>query len=198
MIPIPTGEKELIPFANDLISTCRISQGMRAAYYRLLNTIAETGRYDGTKSLINMMNTHLERTASHLFSPVELKFAMDFDNAYPANDIKRGEVFAKHLTRHWEKTGLDQLFSRGVFEGLKYGAAILKQWPVEENEKPNYKKKLVLPWNFGVYREDENDIDNQEALFETSALTGPEVWQRIYRFPKAKELYTQIMTHAKS
>lgn len=196
MIPIPTGEKQLIPFANELIETCRISQGMRAAYYRLLNTIAETGRYDGSKSLINMMNTHLERTASHLFSPVELKFAMDFDNIYPANDVKRGEVFAKHLTRHWEKTGLDQLFSRGVFEGLKYGAAVLKQWPVEENEKPNYKKKLVLPWNFGVYREDENDIDNQEALCETSALTGPEIWQRIYRFPNAEKLYTQIMTHA--
>lgn len=196
MIPIPTGEKQLIPFANELIETCGVSRGMRSAYYRLLNTIAETGRYDGSKSLINMMNTHLERTASHLFSPVELKFAMDFDNIYPANDVKRGEVFAKHLTRHWEKTGLDQLFSRGVFEGLKYGAAILKQWPVEENEKPNYKKKLVLPWNFGVYREDENDIDNQEALCETSALTGPEIWQRIYRFPNAEKLYAQIMTHA--
>jgi hypothetical protein len=132
MIPIPTGEKDLVAFANELIETCGVSKSMRAAYYRLLNTIAETGRYDGTKSLINMMNTHLERTASHLFSPVELKFAMDFDNAYPTPDIKRGEVFAKHLTRQWEKTGTDQLFGRGVFEGLKYGAAILKQWPVEE------------------------------------------------------------------
>ena len=41
MIPIPTGEQKLIPFANELIETCRISQGARAAYYRLLNTIAE-------------------------------------------------------------------------------------------------------------------------------------------------------------
>ena len=53
MIPIPTGEQKLIPFANELIETCRISQGARAAYYRLLNTIAETGTYSGNKSLIN-------------------------------------------------------------------------------------------------------------------------------------------------
>ena len=202
MIPIPTGEKNIIPFANDLIQTCMVSQSMRAAYYRLLNTIAETGRYDGQKSLINMMNTHLERTASHLFSPVELKFAMDFDNAYPANDIRRGEVFAKHLTRQWEKTSTDTLFGRGVFEGLKYGAAILKQWATEEGDedhkKPSYKKKLVLPWNFGVYREDENDIQEQEALCETCLLTMPEIWQRIYRFPDAKKLYNQIGTHAQA
>ena len=41
ILDIPSGEKALVPFVNDLISTCRISQSMRAAYYRLLNTIAE-------------------------------------------------------------------------------------------------------------------------------------------------------------
>src|ERR1700744_2762317 len=104
MIPLPTAEKELIPAANELIEVCRVSQATRAAYYRLLNQVAETGRADGTKALINMMNTHLERTASHLFSPIELKFAYDFDNDYPAIEIKRGQVAAKHLTRQWEKT----------------------------------------------------------------------------------------------
>jgi hypothetical protein len=200
MIPLPTAEKELIPAANELIEVCRVSQGNRAAYYRLLNQVAETGRADGSKALINMMNAHLERTASHLYSPVELKFAYDFDNAYKPDTIKRGDVAAKHLTRHWERTALGMLFGQGVFEGLKYGAAILKQWPKAEGppdkQRISYEKKLVMPWNFGVYRESESDIDNQEALCETSYLTGPEVWQRIWRFPKAKELYQQIMTHA--
>src|SRR5882672_4916866 len=202
MLTIPTGEKELVSFANEMIQICSVSQAMRSAYYRLLNVIAETGRYDGTKALVNMMNTHLERTASHLFSPVELKFSLDYDNGYDANQIKRGEVIAKHLTRQWEKTSTDILFGRGVFEGLKYGAAILKQWPTEEgaddDRHPVYEKDLVLPWNFGVFREDKNDIDKQEALLETTGLTGPEVWQRIYRFPNAKKMYDQIMTHARS
>jgi hypothetical protein len=200
MIPIPKGEKELVAFANELIETCTISQGMRAAYYRLLNTIAETGNYDGTKSLINMMNTHLERTQSHLFSPVELKFALDYDNEYSPDTIKKGATIAKHLTRHWEKASLDMLFGQGVYEGLKYGCSLLKQWPKSEGseEKPriSYEKRLVMPWNFGVWREDENDIDNQEVLCETSTLTMPEVWQRIWNFPNANKLYQQIGTHA--
>ena len=197
MITIPTGKNELVPFANELIEVCRVSQGMRAAYYRMLNQIAETGKYDGSKALINMMSTHLERTASHLFSPIELKFAIDFDNAYPPNIIKRGEVVAKHLTRQWEKTSTDMLFARGVFEGLKYGGSLLKQWPKKDGpERITYEKKLVMPWNFGVYREGENDIENQEVLCETSTLTGPEVWQRIWNFPDAKKLYEQVMTHS--
>ena len=201
MIPLPTSEKELIPAVNEIIGICNVSQGNRAAYYRLLNQIAETGRPDGTKALINMMNAHLERTASHLYSPIELKFAYDFDNDYKAEIIKRGQVAAKHLTRHWERSGTGMLFGQGVFEGLKYGAAILKQWPKTEgpvdHQRITYEKKLVMPWNFGVYRESESDIDNQEALCETSFLTGPEIWQRIWRFPNANELYKKIMTHAK-
>jgi len=200
MIPVPTGEKELIPFANELIETCRVSSGNRAAYYRLLNQIAETGRPDGSKALINMMNAHLERTSSHLFSPIELKFACDFDNDYMPQEIKRGQVAAKHLTRHWERSGMGHLFGQGVFEGLKYGAAILKQWPKSEGsagkERISYEKKLVMPWNFGVYRESESEIDTQEAICETSQLTGPEVWQRIWRFPNAEKLYQRIMAHA--
>jgi len=197
MITIPTGKNDLVSFANELIEVCLVSQGMRAAYYRMLNQIAETGKYDGSKALINMMSTHLERTASHLFSPIELKFAIDFDNAYSPNIIKRGETAAKHLTRQWEKTSTDMLFARAVFEGLKYGGALLKQWPKKDGtDRITYEKKLVMPWNFGVYREGENDIENQEVLCETSTLTGPEVWQRIWNFPDSKKLYEQIMTHS--
>ena len=197
---IPTDTKLLVPFANELIETCRVSQANRAAYYRLLNMIAETGRADGGKALINTMNYHLERTQSHLFSPIELKFACDFDNDYKPNDIKRGQVVAKHLTRHWERSGSGTLFGQGVKESLKYGASIFKQWPKSEGsagkERISYEKQLVMPWNFGVYKESEADIDNQEALCETSYLTGPEVWQRIYRLPKAEELFKNIMVHA--
>ena len=62
---------------------CRVSVPARKSYYRLLNAIAETGKYDGTKSLINLMNPGLQQVAAHLFSPVELKFSMDFERVYP-------------------------------------------------------------------------------------------------------------------
>ena len=55
-----------------------------------------------------------------------------------------------------------------------------------------------MPWNFGVWREDGNRLDRQEALYETTTLTGPEVWQKIWNHPNAKDLYKRIMTHGRA
>src|SRR5215472_3776005 len=203
MIPggVPSKKRDLVDFANEKVEMCRASQGMRAAYYRTMNALAETGRYDGTKSLINMLHKALDETAAHLFSPVELKFSMDFEKPYDKIIYARGAEAAKGVTRIWERNSTDVTFGRGVFESLKYGAALLKQFVTFEgegqSEHPVYFDKLVMPWNFGVYREDENRIDRQEILCETCTLTGPEVWQRIWRMPNAEKLYERIMQHSR-
>jgi hypothetical protein len=198
MITVPTGERELLTFANEHIEMCRISVGMRASYCRLMNAIAETGRYDGTKSLINMLTTHLNRTTSHLFSPVELKFSVDFERTYPKNYLQRAAVVAKILTRSWERSNIDHVFALGVFQALKYGACLLKQWVQVEgpDQTPHYYKKLVMPWQFGVYNESENEIDRQAAMVETTTMTLPEVWRRIYHLPNAKKLFERVRGHA--
>lgn len=197
MIPggIPNKHQDLIGFANDLIEKCRVSVGMRKSYYRLLNAIAETGKYDGTKALVNMMNPSLKRTAAHLFSPVELKFSLSFDHPQPAMTYTRGKEVAKQLTLNWERNGTGNTFGRGTFEALKYGATFLKQWTtVDSEDKPCYKDRLVMPWNLGVYRED-RPLDEQPAICETTTLTLPEVWQRIWKFPQAEKLFERIKSH---
>ena len=199
MIEVPTDKKELLALANELVETCTVSAGTRAAYYRVLNTIAETGRYDGNKSLINMLNAHLARAAAHIYSPVEIKFSVDYEHPRPKRDLDRAGEAARAVTRMWERNNTDMTFGRGVYEGLKYGAAVLKQWTEVEGSKetPVYRDKLVMPWQFGVYREDENRIDQQEALCETITMTMPEVWRRIHHMPNAQKLYDRIKTHAK-
>ena len=199
MIEVPTDKKELLALANELVETCTVSAGTRAAYYRVLNTIAETGRYDGNKSLINMLNVHLSRTAAHIYSPVEIKFSVDYEHPRPKRDLDRAGEAARAVTRVWERNNTDMTFGRGVYESLKYGACVLKQWPEVEGSKetPIYRDKLVMPWQFGVYREDENRIDQQEALCETITMTMPEVWRRIHHLPNAQRLYDRIKTHAK-
>lgn len=199
MIELPTNSKELLDVANTLIEQCRVSVDARSAYYRLMNSIAETGRFDGTKSLINMLNVHLQRTKDHLFSPIELKFSIDYGRPQTKVALDRGAEAAKELTRTWERNGTDTAFGRGVFEALKYGVSILKQWPQMEGPDQNLVlyDKLVMPWSFGVYREDENRLDRQQAMCETILLTLPEVWQRIWFFPDAKKLFERITTHAK-
>lgn len=201
MIPVPTNKNDIVDLAKELIEQCRVSVGPRSNYYRLMSILAETGRYDGQKSLLNLLYKILDRTSAHLFSPVELKFSIDFEKPVPAHFLDKAKVVAGHLTRNWELADTDTTFARGVFDSLKYGVAVLKQWPEVSGEptkeKISYERKLVMPWNFGVYREDENDIGKQEALCETSILTMPEIWRRIWHLDDKKKLYDRIKTHAR-
>ena len=53
-----------------------------------------------------------------------------------------------------------------------------------------------MPWQFGVYNESENEIDRQPAMVETTTMTLPEVWRRIYHLPNAKKLFEKVRGHA--
>lgn len=194
MLDIPSSEVETVAFANELVRQCTASQGVRNAYYRALSMIFETGRYDGTKALVNTIPNHIKRLAGMLYSPVELKFSVSFRNIYPSIQLEQGKVAAKLLGEEWSTPGVngDTLWGRGTEDSLKYGAAFLKQWTLNDWGGVSYEKKLVMPWQFGVYNEAENDISKQEALVETSRITLPEVWRRIAHFPNSKELYAQI------
>jgi hypothetical protein len=198
MITVPTDYNKLLQFARDMVEQCRVSSASRSAYYMSLNQIAETGRYDGNKALINKIDPHLSRIAAHIFSPVELKFTIDYDRMHPRQDLDRARVAAMQLTRQWDRTSTDILYGRGVFESLKYGWCGIKQWPQSEGSDETYRQyaRLVMPWNFGVYNEAETDISRQIATCETVALTLPEVWRRIWHLPKAEKLFERIRAHA--
>jgi hypothetical protein len=192
--PLPTSEREIRKIALDLIEECRHTAGIRASYARVINQIIETGKQDGGKSLMNLLYMHMDRFAAHLYSPTDLRFVIDFENEYPEAILDRGKVAARLLTRTWERNNTDIVFGTGVFEAGKYGACVLKQWVTQDGpeRKPRYNRRLVMPWQFGVWREDENEISNQTVLCETTLLTMPEVWQRIYDMEGAQNLFHKI------
>jgi hypothetical protein len=197
-ISLPSDPTKLTEKALDLISMCRVSAGKRAALCRLINLVMETGRQDGTPSLISLLFAHVDRLASYLFSPTELRFVIDFDEDWPKHERDRGQKAAKLLTRDWARSDTDMVFARGVFDALKYGAAILKQWPSRgAGSGVVHNSSLVMPWQFGVLNEGVNDLGmRQPAMCETVLLTMPEVWARIRMMPNAKALYKKIETHA--
>lgn len=197
-ISLPTDPVKLKDKALELIEQCRVSAGKRAALCRLINMVMETGRQDGTPSLISLLYSHVDRLASYLFSPTELRFSIDFDEDWDKNTRERGQKAAKLLTRGWARSDTDMVFARGVFDSLKYGAAILKQWPsVGPGGSVIHNSSLVMPWQFGVMNEGVNDLGNrQPAMCETVLLTMPEVWARLRDMPNARSLYEKIKTHA--
>ncbi len=195
---LPSDQKQLLQRSLTLIEACKASQAVRAAFYRVLYAMSETGRSDGTRSKINKLHSHLDRLASHLFSPTGLRFSIDFEKHYPNETLKRAIEVARMLTRDWDRTNTDMTFGSGVFEALRYGCCIMKQWVTEDVDRKGviYHSGLVMPWNFGVTNEKADTLDRQDAMCETITLTMPEVWSRIHHLPNARELYNRIAANA--
>ena len=189
---LPSNKKDLIKKIVEVKEICRVSVGQRAALARTQSLWLQTGRATGARALINKLYAHNDKLASHLFSPAELRFILDYEAHYPVNILNKGEVAARVLTREWERKDVDMLFGAGVKTSLDYGAAILKQmWG-----HSGLDARLIMPWQFGVFREDVNNLDDQEALCESGFMTTQEAWRRISHLPSAEELYKRIITHA--
>ena len=190
---LPTNQTELLRRVLDVKDACRSSAANRAALARSQSLRIETGRATGTRSLANLLYAHVDRVASHLFSPVDLRFILDFEAHYPANILAQAEVAARTITREWERKDMDIVFGEGVKVALKYGSAIFKQmWG-----NSGLECSLLMPWQFGVYREDMNSLDDQEAVCESGLMTLEETWRRISHLPGAEGMFSRIRAHAR-
>lgn len=194
MFSLPDDNKELLKQAKGVIEICRSDASARMAYYKQINMLVETGRVDGTRSLLNLLYRMLDRLAALLFSPAEIRFALDFENEYDKETLARGTSAARVVRRSWERSNSDILFSEGVFEALKYGCVIWKERVRQTGDDriPICSANLVMPWNFGVYKPHIASLDEQPALVETIPLTLPEVWRRIHHLPNAVALFDRV------
>lgn len=201
---LPKSLPELTKMALDVIDQCNASRGQRATAYRHYGMWVENGQARQSPggpanylALANMLYSHVDRLAAHLFSPSELNFTIDYDNRYGKAILDRAQVAARQLSRQWEANDIDIDFGHGVKEALYYGSSIPKLNPKRIGGNPKITCELVMPWNFGVINESRNGLDEQEAVCETLWINRHEVWRHIRYLPKARDLWRRIWAHSR-
>jgi hypothetical protein len=202
---LPKNLKDLTKVALDLVDQCNNTRAQRAASYRHYGMWIEAGQARQSPggpsnylALANMLYSHVDRLAAHLFSPTDLHFGIDFENHYPRPMLDKASVAARVLTREWEANDIDLDFGHAVKEALYYGAAITKLNAKRvAGDDIRITSELVMPWNFGVINETRNGIDNQEAVCETLWISAPEVWRHIRNMPDAAGLWKRIWAHSR-
>lgn len=189
---LPDSDKKLEVWADETINICRASAGQRLAAARTMRQWSTTGSNSETVAIYNRLGPHIDRMASYLFSPSGLRFSVEFENEYPQDMIAKADVAARFLSKKFARWNIDTAFSAAMIPALTYGGCLMKQmW-----SNKGIHAKLVMPWNFGVYREDVNDIGQQEALLETTYITKYEFWRRISHQPNADALYKRAVSYA--
>src|SRR5215469_1257591 len=190
---LPESQDKLLDKIKDIVEQCRVSTAPRAALARSLKQWKFTGSPDGNVAILNYLSHHIDRKAGYLFSPADLRFHIEFENHYPTSTLMQGEVAARVLTREWQRRDIDMQFAEGVDLALTFGACIVKlMWSFG-----GVTAKLVMPWQFGVYREDLNELAEQEAICETSYITPFDLWRRISHLPDAEKMYQRALHYAK-
>src|SRR5882672_2952127 len=190
---LPRETRKLGPWALNIIDACRASVGARAALARSLKQWTYTGSPDGNTAILNMMYPHLDRASKMLFSPNDLRFHMEFTHSYPKEILDQAEIASRTLTRVWSQRDIDMKFSQAVFLALQFGSCFPKLLDAEDGMNC----KLVMPWQIGVYREDQPDFIDQEAICETSYITPFDLWRRVSHLPNAAELFKRAVSYAK-
>ena len=201
---LPKTLKELAKFSLDLIDNCNASRGQRATAYRHYAMWIEAGQARQSPAgpsnylaLANMLYSHVDRLASHLFSPTDLRFSIDFENRYPKPFLDRANTASRVLSREWEANDIDVDFGMAVKESLYYGSSIPKLNPKKVGDDIKVTCELVMPWNFGVLNESRNGLDSQEAVCESLYLNQYEVWRHIRNLPNANDLWRRIWAHSR-
>jgi len=191
---LPDSDALLPEWAEARIQECRNTVSARSNMARSLRTWRYNGSPDGNTAILNRLNHCVDRMASYLFSPTNLRFFMDADNTYPRDTLAMMEMSAKLLTRDFSRHKIDLTFARGVDIALTYGAAIPKlAWGAQ-----GLGCNLVMPWQFGVYQENKIGLHAQEAMCETNWITPTELWRRISHLPNAMDMFKRARDYAGS
>jgi len=189
------GQKALIKFAEDLIEACSISLGDRAMRARRLRQWRALGSADGSVATYNKLPGFIDRAAGLIFSPAELRYLLEFDTGQPAPVLQQADIAAKYLTKKVEGADADVIFNTCLPDALLLGSMILKVQHVHGKGKV----RAIPPWQFGVFRDDVNGLDEQEAMLEINVISKQELWRRILQsgIPNPDKVYQQALTDAK-
>jgi len=187
-IDVPT--KNIAEFVGELINECTVSREQRRSTIKTWQGYYYNGCLDnyGLGAPYNRCFSHVDRLASFLFSPVDVRFDIEFDLTEEEDVHAMGRASARYLNREFHRCGVDLEFFAGVNSALVKGCAILRQnWGFDGLEP-----WLIQPEFFGVLREDIADLDRQEAFVQTSYLTRGQFWRTISDHPEATSIMKEV------
>lgn len=182
-------------WSENIIGDCEVSRAQRSSAGRYWQNYYDKGADDESDAAIyNRCFSHIDRTASYIFSPADVRFIIELDITMGKEYIDRASVAGRFLSREFHRAGCDLQFGAAVEMGLIRGCSLVKQNWASEGIDPY----LINPEAFAVYREDISELDKQEAFVHTTYITPGQVRALLNNHPERDVLYDRIKRTATS
>lgn len=155
---------------DEVIRQCDKSQDDRRASYEVRRNYYIMGAADESIEVaFNKIYPHLDTVVSFLFASETTKFSVHPDVSEVEMEHWRSGVFGDALNESWHNSNTDSIVSLAILWSLVYDSMVVKvnREVNEQSKELHMTPFLVHPASFGVYREDVNTLDRQQALCQT-------------------------------
>lgn len=207
---IPETEKDLAPWAQELIEECGVSVEDRRNEAGHLRQAFYTGTVDEAfPSKHNKCYALIDTKASYLFSPSDVRFKVEFDGADEEEWSNKATKAGAKLTRAFGAAQVEMAMSQAVETALVEKSCFIKLnskmagVPGVMNEdgtpKQNFSRfepSIVRNPFMGVLREDIADLDDQDAFTHSYYLTLRQFRRLIWNQPDREKLMARAEMQA--
>lgn len=154
-------------WAKSLVDECSVSMHKRVDRGIAMRNLYLTGDMDGDSQIYNKCFSHIETLSSQIYSPVELRFNIDYYGFASAVEKAKAYTATNHLYSEIRTSNSDILFGDAVTWSLVKGKTMIKLLHSKNGLEPY----VIQPEMMGVKREDINSLDKQEAFFQSTYYT---------------------------
>ncbi len=175
-------------WAKDLVDECSTSLHKRIERGSALRNLYLSGDCEGSSQIYNKCFSHIETLSAQIYSPVELRFNIDYYGFASAVEKAKAYTATNELYRDIRGSNCDIEFGDAVTWGLIKGKTFAKLLYGKDGLEPY----IIQPEMMGVKREDVISLDKQEAFFQSTFYTPEAFYKFLSNNPEQEELFKKV------
>lgn len=183
---IPSNQAEKAQFVQYIVDCCMVSQADRRALYQKRRQYFLYGQEAEIKVRCNKLKSHLKLVSSFLFSPDGLLYNVTPPKNADEYAIKQFLALQDDWNEDVHDSGIADVFADAVLWGLVFDSMVVKLgW---NDITGQIFASLIEPVSFGVWREDDPQFDNQQAMCHSYLLDYDDACTRLVRAGKRDQI----------
>lgn len=176
-------DAKLQGWAKEIADECQVSMARRREQARMWRQLFFTGTTTAKPSKHNKCFSTVDKLASFLFSPAEVRFSIDMEADQQPEFGDCADAAARHLNQEFARGNCGLSMGAAVELALIDGSSFVKpawKWLNRQKGIGRVVPHVIRQGFMGVLREDQSDFSEQEAFTHSQYLT-PSAFNRLIR-----------------
>lgn len=185
---IPSKPEDRMALYQQVLSVCNETRSDRREMATTLRNYYLFGARNTDGAAYNKIGSTVDTLWSFMYSAESTKFSMHLGTKATEGDLGKTTALVDEINDQWKTSKTNLSFGLGGKWSLVYGCILFKSlWTGSCN-----RTFVVEPHQFGVYREDVVDLDEQEAFAHFYQITAAELLRLVSASPNKVALVKQL------